>query len=75
MNNIDKLKMDNVKLKMKNENNSQLSILNSQLNKVEWKTLGEVAETLRRTYQGKSKPDFENGNAKYVTVQEYFWKY
>ena len=56
---------------MKNENNSQLSILNSQLNKVEWKTLGEVGK-LYGGLSGKSKPDFENGNAKYVPYKNIF---
>ncbi|HNO48625.1 MAG TPA: hypothetical protein PKI48_08560, partial [Chitinophagales bacterium] len=44
MNKENKMKMENGELKMENGNNSQLSILNSQLNNVEWKTLGEVAE-------------------------------
>ena len=33
---------------------------------VEWKTLGEISE-LYGGLTGKSKADFENGNAKYVS--------
>ncbi|HAI83968.1 MAG TPA: type I restriction endonuclease subunit S, partial [Chitinophagaceae bacterium] len=39
--------------------------------KVEWKTLGEVCETFGGL-KGKSKADFENGNAKYVSYKNIF---
>ncbi len=39
--------------------------------KVEWKTLGEVA-TLYGGLTGKNKADFENGSAKYVTYKNIF---
>jgi type I restriction enzyme S subunit len=38
---------------------------------VQWKTLGEVAE-IYGGLTGKSKPDFEKGNAKYVTYKNIF---
>src|SRR5690554_2030591 len=38
---------------------------------VEWKTLGEVAE-IYGGLTGKSKPDFENGNAKYIPYKNIF---
>lgn len=39
---------------------------------VEWKTLGEVAEIFGGL-KGKSKADFENGNAKYVSYKNIFY--
>ena len=39
--------------------------------KVEWKTLGEVAE-IYGGLTGKSKNDFENGNAKYISYKNIF---
>jgi len=37
---------------------------------VEWKALGEVAE-IYGGLTGKSKSDFEGGNAKYITYKNY----
>lgn len=41
------------------------------LNGVEWKELGEIG-TLYGGLSGKSKKDFENGNAKFVTYMNVF---
>ena len=38
---------------------------------VEWKTLGEISE-IYGGLTGKSKADFENGNAKYVSYKNIF---
>ncbi|QTM00393.1 restriction endonuclease subunit S [Mannheimia sp. ZY171111] len=49
------------------------SIIEKLLNgaKVEWKPLGEIAE-IYGGLTGKSKHDFENGNAKYITYKNIF---
>ena len=60
MNKENKMKMENGELKMENGNNSQLSIFNSQLNNVEWKTLGEVCD-LQNGFAFKSNLFKENG--------------
>ena len=39
---------------------------------VEWKTLGEVAE-LYGGLTGKSKSDFEKGNAKFISYKNIFF--
>ncbi|KTL59988.1 hypothetical protein AA106_14960 [Photorhabdus laumondii subsp. laumondii] len=38
---------------------------------VEWRTLGEIAE-IYGGLTGKSKNDFENGNAKYISFKNIF---
>ena len=38
---------------------------------VEWKTLGEICE-IYGGLKGKSKTDFENGNAKYISYKNIF---
>ena len=45
-----------------------------QNSEVEWKTLGEIAE-IYGGLTGKSKPDFMDGNAKYVPYKNIFDQY
>ena len=69
MNNIDKLKMDNVKLKMKNENNLDI-ILISQI-KVEWKTLGKL-ENSTEDYPGKANLILKMGTLSMFRIKTFF---
>lgn len=64
------------KQKMNNQHHIQkllhLSAEQAEGTTVQWKTLGEVAE-LYGGLTGKSKPDFEKGNAKYVPYKNIFF--